>query len=84
MQAFIGRGAELALLEKQHAGPGGSLVPVYGQRRVGKSEPILRFLGGKRAVYHVGKTAPGSLQLKEFLVDAGNTPPELFLTASRT
>jgi uncharacterized protein len=79
MEDFIGRAAELALLEEQHAGPGGALVPVYGRRRVGKSELILRFLRGKRAVYHVGKTAPGSLQLKEFLADAARILDEPLL-----
>jgi hypothetical protein len=46
---------------------------------VGKSELILRFLRGKRAVYHVGKTAPGSLQLKEFLVDVARVLEEPLL-----
>jgi hypothetical protein len=52
---------------------------VYGRPRVGKSELILRFLRGKRAVYHVGKTAPGSLQLKEFLVDVARVLEEPLL-----
>ena len=79
MQDFIGRAPELALLEKQHAATTGALVPIYGRRRVGKSELILRFLHGKRAVYHVGKTAPGSLQLKEFLADAARVLDEPLL-----
>jgi AAA+ ATPase superfamily predicted ATPase len=79
MQDFVGRAAELALLEKQYAGTTGALVPVYGRRRVGKSELILRFLHGKRAVYHVGKTAPGALQLKEFLSDAARVLDEPLL-----
>ena len=54
-------------------------MPIYGRRRVGKSELILRFLRGKRAVYHVGKTAPGSLQLKEFLVDVARVLEEPLL-----
>jgi AAA+ ATPase superfamily predicted ATPase len=58
---------------------GGALVPIYGRRRVGKSELILRFLRGKRAVYHVGKTAPGSLQLKEFLFDVARVLEEPLL-----
>ncbi len=79
MQDFVGRTAELGLLEKQHAGAAGALVPIYGRRRVGKSELILRFLHGKRAVYHVGKTAPGALQLKEFLADAARVLDEPLL-----
>jgi len=79
MQDFIGRAPELDLLEKQHAASTGALVPIYGRRRVGKSELILKFLQGKRAVYHVGKTAPGSLQLKEFLADAARVLDEPLL-----
>jgi len=79
MQDFVGRAAELTLLEKQYSGTAGALVPVYGRRRVGKSELILRFLRGKRAVYHVGKTAPAALQLKEFLADAARVLEEPLL-----
>jgi AAA+ ATPase superfamily predicted ATPase len=61
MDDFVGRTAELAALGKQYAGAEGALVPIYGRRRVGKSELIRHFLKGKRALYHVGKTAPGGL-----------------------
>jgi AAA+ ATPase superfamily predicted ATPase len=79
MDDFVGRTAELAALGKQYAGAEGALVPIYGRRRVGKSELIRHFLKGKRALYHVGKTAPGGLQLKEFLVDAARTLDEPLL-----
>ena len=79
MQDFVGRGAELALLEKQLAQPTGALVPIYGRRRVGKSELIRRFVQGKLALYHVGKTAPGGLQLKELLADAARVLEEPLL-----
>jgi len=79
MEGFVGRTAELAVLGKQYASPTGALVPIYGRRRVGKSELIRQFLRGKRALYHVGKTAPGALQLKEFLADAARTLDEPLL-----
>ena len=40
MDDFVGRTAELAALGKQYAGAEGALVPIYGRRRVGKSELI--------------------------------------------
>ena len=70
-EPFIGRQAELAVLEDAWSGDGSAFIPVYGRRRVGKSELILRFLDGKPAVYHVGKVAPAGPQLREFLEEAG-------------
>jgi AAA+ ATPase superfamily predicted ATPase len=46
---------------------------------VGKSELIRHFLKGKHAIYHVGKTAPGPLQLREFLEDAARVLDEPLL-----
>lgn len=48
---FIGRRAELAALERHHAARRSAMVPVYGRRRVGKTELLLRFIAGKPAVY---------------------------------
>ena len=79
MDDFVGRTAELAALGKQYASVEGALVPIYGRRRVGKSELIRHFLRGKRALYHVGKTATGGLQLREFLADAARTLDEPLL-----
>lgn len=78
---FIGRAAELAVLEKAWKAPGGAFIPVYGRRRVGKSELILRFLSGKPAIYHVGKVAPAGPQLREFLAEAGRTLDDSVLAA---
>jgi len=64
---FVGRKAERSLLESQFAAPRSAFVPIYGRRRVGKSELILQFVEGKKAIYHVGKTAPAGLQLRELL-----------------
>ena len=53
-----------------HAAPASDLIPIYGRRRVGKSELILRFLRDKPGIYFVGKKAPEQLQLREFLQEA--------------
>jgi len=70
MTDFIGRKRELAVLEEAWAGSASGFIPIYGRRRVGKSELILRFLEGKQGVYFLGKQAPAGLQIREFLEEA--------------
>jgi AAA+ ATPase superfamily predicted ATPase len=67
MTPFVGRLRELETLETAYRSERLELVPVYGRRRIGKSELILHFIKGKRAVYFLGKKAPPSLQLREFM-----------------
>ncbi len=76
---FVGRRFELDLLENQHKKSTSAFVPIYGRRRVGKSELIVKFLSGKRAIYHVGKTAPAALQLRELLGQAARVLDEPLL-----
>ena len=54
---FIGRKRELAVLERAYHSPQSALIPIYGRRRAGKSELILRFLKDKLGLYHLGKKA---------------------------
>jgi AAA+ ATPase superfamily predicted ATPase len=68
--SFIGRKHELAVLEKAWLAERSAFIPVYGRRRVGKSELLLHFIAGKPAVYFVGKRAPAEAQIKEFLETA--------------
>jgi hypothetical protein len=67
MNEFIGRKRELAVLESAFHAPESSLIPIYGRRRVGKSELILHFLRDHRGLYYLGKQAQTGLQIKEFL-----------------
>jgi AAA+ ATPase superfamily predicted ATPase len=67
---FVGRTQELQLLERAYASGQSAFIPVYGRRRVGKSELLLRFLEGKAGLYYLGKRAPGQVQLREFLEEA--------------
>ena len=69
-EEFLGRQGELAILEASWRAPGGAFVPIYGRRRVGKSELILHFLRDRPAIYHIGKVAPAELQLRELLDEA--------------
>lgn len=68
MNGFIGREAELRVLTSALAADSGAFIPIYGRRRVGKSELILHFLRGRRGIYFLGKRAPAPLQIREFLV----------------
>ena len=61
------------------AGRESAFIPIYGRRRIGKSELILHFLRGKQAVYHVGKIAPAGLQLRELLEEAARALGEPLL-----
>lgn len=67
MDEFIGRGRQLRFLDDAWKKPQSGFIPIYGRRRVGKSELILRFLRGKPSLYYLGKKAPSGLQIREFL-----------------
>lgn len=64
---FVGRRPELDFLEEQAEARGASFVPVYGRRRVGKTELLRRFAADRKAIYHVGRTAPAALLIRDFL-----------------
>jgi AAA+ ATPase superfamily predicted ATPase len=83
-EAFVGRTVELAVLEAAYAGKDSAFIPIYGRRRIGKSELILQFLRGKPGLYHVGKLAPSTLQLRELLADAAGVVGEPLLTSITT
>ncbi|MCA9704669.1 MAG: ATP-binding protein [Myxococcales bacterium] len=70
MVRFIGREAELAHLERAYGSLHSEFIVVYGRRRVGKTELLLRSLQDRLGLYYVGKTAPASLQTREFLEEA--------------
>lgn len=81
---FVGRAAELAVLEAGYHGKDAAFVPIYGRRRIGKSELILHFLRDKPGLYHVGKLAPAELQLRELLDDAARLLDEPLLASLPT
>lgn len=67
MRPFIGRVKELDALERAYASTRAEFFPVYGRRRVGKSELLLHFLDGKPGLYFLGKKATPQLQIEEFM-----------------
>lgn len=76
---FIGRKNELGVLESAYHAQQSALIPIYGRRRVGKSELILRFLKDKLGLYYLGKKAPAQLQIREFLQEAARVLQEPLL-----
>ncbi len=81
METFLGRRKELSVLDEAHSAPRSALVPIYGRRRVGKTELIRRFMRGKPGVYFVGKRAPTPLLLREFLREASASLHEPLLAS---
>ena len=70
MVDFIGREAELGLLRQALRSPRSELIPIYGRRRVGKSELILQFMADRPGVYYLGQQSSTALQVREFLAEA--------------
>jgi len=67
MEMFIGREKELGALEQAYKSERMEFLPVYGRRRVGKSELLLHFLDRKPGLYFLGKKATPHLQIEEFM-----------------
>jgi AAA+ ATPase superfamily predicted ATPase len=80
---FVGRKRELEVLEEAWRSPRSGFIPIYGRRRVGKSELILRFMDGKGGLYFVGKRAPVGAQIQEFVEIAARTADEPLLAQTR-
>ena len=78
MDDFLGRASEIQALERAFSARGGAFVPIYGRRRVGKTELIRKFLARKpAAIYVAGQRVPAKLALQELLrvaADALKTP----------
>jgi AAA+ ATPase superfamily predicted ATPase len=67
-QSFVGRARELSALRAAYAGPQSAFWPIYGRRRVGKSELILHFSRPHPTLYLLGKKgAPAEQLMREFL-----------------
>ena len=83
MKNFRGRKREMAALEAAWRGQESAFLPVYGRRRVGKSEMIVHFMEGKGGIYFVGKRAPGETQINEFLQTAARALNEPLIAQAR-
>lgn len=79
---FLGRASELRLLAAAYEQPASAFIPIYGRRRVGKSELILRFLHNRPGLYFLGKKAPAGMQIREFLLQAAELVGEPLLASA--
>ena len=83
MMNFHGRRKEAGMLQQAWRGDPSAFIPIYGRRRVGKSELIVHFMSDKRGIYFVGKRAPGDSQLQEFLETSARSLNEPLLAQVR-
>lgn len=70
---FVGRDRELGFLEDAYRGKKSAFIPIYGRRRVGKSELIRRFSSEKPTIYLIGKRMAKEYMIGEFLKTAAMT-----------
>jgi hypothetical protein len=80
---FWGRTHELKALQEAWTAGRSGFIPIYGRRRVGKSELIVRFMSGKPGLYFVGKRASGEAQLQEFLEAAARALGDSLIAQAR-
>ena len=72
------------MLERARKSPGSALIPIFGRRRVGKSELILRFMADKPGVYYLGQQSSTALQVRAFLGEAASALNMPLLAELRT
>lgn len=63
---FIGREAELSILNEKYGSGKGELVVLYGRRRVGKTETLRQFCRGREHVFYSCVETTGHQQLQLF------------------
>lgn len=80
---FVGRLAELAALQRQLARGAAVLLPVYGRRRIGKSELLVHFCAGKPAVYFAATQGTAAQQLRSFMLTAADALGEPLLALAQ-
>jgi hypothetical protein len=81
--SFLGRTREVKALQEAWSSARSAFIPIYGRRRVGKSELIVHFMSGKPGLYFVGKRASGEAQIQEFLEAAARAVGDSLLAQAR-
>jgi len=66
MITFIDREQELRSLEERHASGKFECIPLYGRRRVGKTELILQFIKNKKAIYFLATSGTKKENIERF------------------
>ncbi|MDI6738504.1 MAG: ATP-binding protein [Nanoarchaeota archaeon] len=63
---FIGRKQELKFLEERHRSKQFEFIPIYGRRRVGKTELILQMIRNKKAIYFLATSGTKKNNIERF------------------
>ncbi len=83
IQQFINRRDELAFLEKKYSSKKPELIVLYGRRRIGKTELVLKFSEKKQFIYFLADKRPDKENLNELKEKIGEFfKDELFKKAS--
>lgn len=69
---FVGRKQEIEFLSKAYEKDGFEFIPIYGRRRVGKTELILQFIKNKKAVYFLATSGTKNENIERFKAAAKN------------
>lgn len=65
-QKFVDRKEELGFLEERYKTDSSEFIVLYGRRRVGKTELLLKFLENKKGVYLLASTEGDRQNIKDF------------------
>ncbi len=63
---FVNRESELSFLNERYKGGSFELIPIYGRRRVGKTELIKQFIDGKKAIYFLASAGTKKENIERF------------------
>jgi len=65
-QNFVNRKTELQFLETRYKSKSSEFIVIYGRRRVGKTELMLKFLENKKGMYFLASTEGDRQNIKDF------------------
>ncbi len=65
-QKFVNRKNELKFLETRHKNKSSEFIVIYGRRRVGKTELMLKFLENKKGMYFLASTEGDRQNIQDF------------------
>ena len=80
---FVDREREIAFLEETYRRSGSQLIVIYGRRRIGKTELILKFLEGKPHIYFLADEEPEETQIARFARQAADALNQPLLALAR-
>jgi AAA+ ATPase superfamily predicted ATPase len=66
MSRFINRTNELKFLEKKYKSKEAEFIIIYGRRRIGKTELLLKFCENKESMYFIGRLESKEETIKRF------------------